>query len=392
MSSESKITRIHAKTLFDGTSYQRDVVLCIADGLIIAIDDDVTNSDLVLEGLIVPGFIDLQVNGGGGVLFNSEPTLSSLKTILMAHTKFGTTGMLPTVITDNILTMERAADAVSLAIKDKVPWVLGIHFEGPHISTIKKGAHSQEYIRSITAEEWKIFERKDIGHVLVTLAPECVSIEDIKRLVSSGVNVSIGHSNATYEIATNAVEAGVKGFTHLYNAMSQISGREAGVTGAALLSEQTQCGLIVDGHHVSYASCKLAIKAKLTGGIILVTDAMPPVGADLNEFDFFDRKVKCEDGKLTSSTGELAGSALTMIDAVKNTYRKLDLSIEETLRMASLYPLKFLSKPSLPIAPEALLAPLLEANFVQIDQNFSVCSTWIKGQCVYQSNPNNPSS
>ncbi|MFB1033926.1 MAG: N-acetylglucosamine-6-phosphate deacetylase, partial [Sinobacterium sp.] len=292
--------RILTKALFDGANHHYDKVLSVSKGVIVAVDNDISNHDVVLEGLVVPGYVDLQVNGGGGLLFNANPCIDSLKKIMQAHSQFGTTAMLPTIITDNLKTMVRAADIISHAIKDNMLGILGIHFEGPHISTTKKGAHSQEFIRPISEEEWKIFERKDIGHVLVTLAPEVVPIEDIKRLVSMGVHVCIGHSNATYEITNRAIEAGATGFTHLYNAMSAITGREAGVTGSALLNDHTRCGLIVDGHHVSVASCKLALKVKPVGGIFLVTDAMPPVGTQSTEFDFFDRIVTCHKGKLTS--------------------------------------------------------------------------------------------
>jgi N-acetylglucosamine-6-phosphate deacetylase len=377
--------RILTKALFDGAKHHYDKVLSVSKGVIVAVDNDISNHDVVLDGLLVPGYVDLQVNGGGGLLFNANPCIDSLKKMMQAHSQFGTTAMLPTIITDNLKTMVRAADIISYAIKDNMLGILGIHFEGPHISITKKGAHSQEFIRPISEEEWKIFERKDIGYVLVTLAPEVVPIEDIKRLVSMGVHVCIGHSNATYEITNRAIEAGATGFTHLYNAMSAITGREAGVTGSALLNDHTQCGLIVDGHHVSVASCKLALKVKPVGGIFLVTDAMPPVGTQSTEFDFFDRIVTCHKGKLTSSTGELAGSTLDMATAVKNCHKLLNVSLPEAVRMASLYPLKFLQKANLPIEPSALIAINKDASFVQLNQELNVVSTWIKGQCVFGS-------
>jgi N-acetylglucosamine-6-phosphate deacetylase len=333
----------------------------------------------------VPGYVDLQVNGGGGRLFNDNPCLVSLQQIMSAHAQFGTTGMLPTIITDNIETMQQAADTVSLAIKNDMLGILGIHFEGPHIATSKKGAHSQEFIRPISEQEWDLFKRKDLGHIVVTLAPEVVPIADIKRLVSLGVHVCIGHSNADFETSNLAIAAGARGFTHLYNAMSPIQGRAPGVTGSALLNDQAQAGLIVDGYHVSAASAKLALRAKPVGGIFLVTDAMPLVGTNELEFDFFDRTVTCHQGKLTSTTGELAGSNLDMANAVKNTHQLLDVSLHEAIRMASLYPLAFLHKLTLPIKPSQQIAPNQAANFVQLDQDLNVVSTWIKGQCVFAS-------
>lgn len=377
--------RILTKALFDGANHHHDKVLSVSKGVIVAVDNDKSHHDVVLDGLVVPGYVDLQVNGGGGLLFNANPSIVSLKKMMQAHSQFGTTAMLPTIITDNLKTMVRAADTISLAIKDNMLGIIGIHFEGPHISTTKKGAHSQEFIRPISEEEWTLFGRKDIGHVLVTLAPEAVSVEDIERLVIMGVHVCVGHSNATYEITNRAIEAGATGFTHLYNAMSAITGREAGVTGSALLNDHAQCGLIVDGHHVSVASCKLALKVKPVGGIFLVTDAMPPVGTHLKEFEFFDRVVTCNKGKLTSSTGELAGSILDMATAVKNCHQLLNVSLPEAIRMASLYPLQFLQSANLPIEPSTLIGINKEASFVQLDQELNVVSTWIKGQCVFGS-------
>jgi N-acetylglucosamine-6-phosphate deacetylase len=382
--------KVRAKRLFDGIQYHNDIIIEVSNGRIKSMQKGTLNCDVTLDGLVVPGFIDLQVNGGGSILFNAEPTLRSLQNIMSTHSRYGTTAMLPTVITDDIKVMKLAAEAVCKAIEQKVLGVEGIHYEGPHISKSRKGAHSEEFIRPISELEWEIFERKDIGQILVTLAPELVSRADIKRLVSLGVIVSIGHSNATFECAHEAVKSGATGVTHLYNAMSPISAREAGVTGCALLNDSVQCGLIVDGHHVSIASSKLALKVKPTGGIFLVTDAMPPVGTKLNEFSFFDRKVTSANGKLTSSTGELAGSVLDMATAVKNCVTFLNVPEDEALRMASLYPLNFLTKANLPVLPRAMLAPSNKANFVQLDADYTVKSTWIEGQCVFDSNLLNP--
>jgi N-acetylglucosamine-6-phosphate deacetylase len=383
MKSSEGCLKVLSKYLFDGVDYHQDIVMSIKDGQIIDLNWDSLKHDIVLEDMVVPGFVDLQVNGGGGVLFNAAPSIDSLKKMMAAHSQFGTTAMLPTVITDNVDVMSEAADAVSLAIANKTLGIVGIHFEGPHISIAKKGAHSKEFVRPISEEEWRIFERTDIGHILVSLAPEAVSAEDIQKLVSLGVHVCIGHSNATYKCADKAVKAGATGFTHLFNAMSGINARHAGVAGCALLNDRTQCGLIVDGHHVSEASCKLALKIKPRGGIFLVTDAMPPVGSAIKEFEFFDRTVTNNHGKLTSSTGELAGSVLDMATAVRNCMKTLGIEEPEAIRMGSLYPLSYLSSSSLPIPPIALLKAGKPANFIQLDDDFCVKSTWIEGQCVY---------
>lgn len=373
------ISRVLTQRLFDGESYQDNKVIIIDDGIIMGFDDEVSNFTAQVSGLVAPGFIDLQVNGGGCVLFNSTPSLAGIKAIMAAHAKFGTTAMLPTLITDTVSVMAEAADAIASAIASKEPGIIGIHFEGPHLSVAKKGAHSEQFIRDISDEEWQVLERKDIGKVLVTLAPETVAEKDIQRMVAAGIYVSIGHSNANYQQAQSAVEAGATGFTHLFNAMSPLQGREPGVTGCALLNDNTACGLIVDGHHVDYASCQLALKTKPVGKIFLVTDAMPPVGTDDQTFAFFDRHVYLSQGKLTSSTGELAGSVLDMATAVKNAHIHLKLALDEALRMASGYPANYIKDQQ-----RGQLVVGKQADFVVLDNELSVQSTWIAGKCRYK--------
>ena len=372
--------RLLAGRLFDGQSFLDNHVLTISAGKVTAIDHDITNVDCVVEGLVVPGFIDLQVNGGGGALFNRQPSLSNIQTIMTAHAQFGTTAMLPTLITDKVAVMAQAADAIALAITENVPGILGIHFEGPHLSVAKKGAHSADYIRKITDAEWQVLSRKDLGQIVVTLAPETVAVEDITRMVNLGIKVCLGHSNADFNTAQKALDAGADGFTHLFNAMSPIQGREAGVTGCALLNDNSSCGLIVDGHHVDYASCKLALKTKPAGKVFLVTDAMPPVGTNDSEFAFFDRTVFLDQGKLTSTTGELAGSVLDMATAVKNAHLALKLPLDEALRMGSLYPADYINQAQ----KRGLLTVGSEADFVVLNDDLSVQQTWIAGQLIYQ--------
>lgn len=373
------ISRVLTQRLFDGESYQDNKVIIIDDGIIMGFDDEVSNFTAQVNGLVAPGFIDLQVNGGGGVLFNSTPSLAGIKAIMASHAKFGTTAMLPTLITDTVSVMDEAADVIASAIASKEPGIIGIHFEGPHLSVAKKGAHSEQFIRDISDEEWQVLERKGIGKVLVTLAPETVAEKDIQRMVAAGIYVSIGHSNANYQQAQSAVEAGATGFTHLFNAMSPLQGREPGVTGCALLNDNTACGLIVDGHHVDYASCQLALKTKPVGKIFLVTDAMPPVGTDDQTFEFFDRHVHLSQGKLTSSTGELAGSVLDMATAVKNAHTHLKLALDEALRMASGYPANYIKDQQ-----RGQLVVGKQADFVVLDNELNVESTWIAGKCRYK--------
>ncbi|WP_448211862.1 N-acetylglucosamine-6-phosphate deacetylase [Colwellia sp. MEBiC06753] len=375
---------IYAERLFDGQSFLDKVRMVVSDGAISAIDTHVEPEadDQICQGLLVPGFIDLQVNGGGGVLFNTSPSLDGIQTIMAAHAKFGTTAMLPTLITDDIEVMEQAADAIAKAIAVGSPGIIGVHFEGPHLSVAKKGAHSAEYIRPISAREWRILSRKDLGQILVTLAPENVLPDDVAKMVDLGIKVCLGHTNADYQTAQKAINVGADGFTHLYNAMSPLTGREPGVVGCALLNDRASCGLIIDGHHVDYASCQLAIKAKPAGKIFLVTDAMPPVGTDDNEFAFFDRTVHLNDGKLTSTTGELAGSVLDMATAVRNCHQQVKMPLDESIRMASLYPAQYVKLDK----KMGQLTVGSAANMALLDDGLAVSQTWINGKSVFNQN------
>lgn len=375
------------KKLFDGKHFLSNQCIEVENGIIKAIsllsniEEFLTYNKLntqIVDELLVPGFIDIQVNGGGGVLFNQQPTFAGLKVMFNAHAQFGTTAMLPTVITDSIGIMQQAADAVAKAINDPYSGIIGIHFEGPHLSVAKKGAHSECYIRPISAAEWQIFSRKDLGKVMITLAPETVAVNDIKKLVSMGIKVSLGHSNANFSCSQAALSAGASCFTHLYNAMSPMQSRSPGMVGAALLADDAYCGLIVDGHHVDYAACQLAIKTKPQGKVCLVTDAMSLVGTKQGSFDFFNRKVTLENGKLTSTTGELAGSMLTMNQAVKNTVQHVNIELAQAIRMATIYPAACIEAATL-----GEIKVGNKANFVALSDNFNVCSTWVLGKQIF---------
>ena len=369
-----------AEQLFDGESFHQDVPVTIEDGLIASFDTALGAKEVRYTGTLVPGFIDVQVNGGGGALFNTSPTVACIETIGKAHARFGTTGFLPTLITDNVQVMAKAADAVALAVAQKSAGVLGVHFEGPHLSVPKKGVHPQGFIREITEAELAIFCRQDLGIRVVTLAPENVSPEVIRLLVASGVKVCLGHSNADYDTVVAALAAGATGFTHLYNAMSPLGSREPGVVGAAIESETAWCGLIVDGHHVHPAAARVALRAKPRGKVMLVTDAMPPVGLDdETSFELFGTQVLRVGDRLNAVTGELAGCVLDMASAVHNTVNMLGLPLGEALRMASLYPAEFLG-----IAESVgRLAVGQRADLVLLDNQHKVLANYIAGNAVY---------
>ncbi|MDH0449688.1 N-acetylglucosamine-6-phosphate deacetylase [Shewanella bicestrii] len=369
-----------AEQLFDGEAFHRDVPVTIEDGLIASLDTTSGAKEIRYPGTLVPGFIDVQVNGGGGALFNSSPTVACIETIGKAHARFGTTGFLPTLITDDVQVMAKAADAVASAVAQKSAGVLGVHFEGPHLSVPKKGVHPQGFIREITEAELAIFCRQDLGIRVVTLAPENVSPEVIRLLVESGVKVCLGHSNADYDTVVAALAAGATGFTHLYNAMSPLGSREPGVVGAAIESETAWCGLIVDGHHVHPAAARVALRAKPRGKVMLVTDAMPPVGMDdETSFELFGTQVLRVGDRLNAVTGELAGCVLDMATAVENSVKMLGLSLGEALRMASLYPAEFLG-----IAKNVgRLAVGQRADLVLLDNQYKVLANYIAGNAVY---------
>ncbi|MCG7547718.1 N-acetylglucosamine-6-phosphate deacetylase [Pseudoalteromonas sp. Of7M-16] len=373
-----KMKKYLARQFFDGHKLKNNVEFLVVDGKISFAAQNCDENPEVLEGLVAPGLIDVQVNGGGGGFFNAEQTIECLRTIVTAHAKYGSTALMPTLITDKVEVMARAADATAQAIAQGEPGVVGIHFEGPHLSHPKKGTHSEQYIRPISEEEFTIYARQDLGIKMVTLAPETVPLEDIKRLIDLGVKVSVGHSNADFETTMAALEVGVDGFTHLFNAMSAYTSREPGVVGAALWEDNAWCGLIVDGHHVHPASAKLAIRSKQRGKIMLVTDAMPPVGTDDMEFDFFDgRKVIRTGDRLNSTTGELAGSVLDMASAVRNTVNTLDITLTEALRMASLYPAQYLG-----LSDKGHLLEGADADFVVLNNSQEVLSNFIGGKKI----------
>ena len=330
-------------------------------------------------GLLVPGFIDVHVNGGAGELLNHKPSAKALKTIAQAHREYGTTAFLPTLITDTWEQMVNAVAAVAAAVELGVPGILGIHLEGPYLNEERKGVHPAKRIRVPTSHE-------DLNHLfdvfpahlikLMTLAPEQVSPAFIRRLTQDGVIVSAGHTEASYDQMQTALAHGVTGFTHLFNAMSPMTSREPGVVGAALDHADSWCGLIVDGHHVHPVTLRQAIKAKAKGKMILVTDAMHTVGQGAGRFDLMGSPIVSANGKVTTLDGTLAGSDLDMASAVRNTVQQVGLELEEALRMASLYPAQFLKLDH----KIGRIAKGFQADLVLIDDHMLVQQTWIKGE------------
>lgn len=370
----------HANALFNGYEILTDQYLTVENESITGISSQCQDANVVhLNGLLCPGFVDVQVNGGGGELFNNTPTVDTLRCMAEAHLQYGTTGMLPTVITEQYSVMRSAAEAVSKAISLNLPGICGIHFEGPHLSVPKRGIHPERHIRPISDQELALFCNKDMGQVLVTVAPEVIKTDVIKDLVSSGVRICLGHSNANAETVLKALEAGATGFTHLFNAMSPLTSREPGMVGAALADADSYCGLIVDLLHVHPTACKLAVKAKSANNVMLVTDAMSHVGSDQVMLDYCDTQIVRQGDKLTVPDGTLAGSALDMASAVRNCHKILGIPLSDSLKMATRTPSAFLSLDN----SIGTLTPGSQANFVLLNDDLEVQKCWINGKQAY---------
>lgn len=327
-------------------------------------------------GQLVPGFIDTQVNGGGGGLFNDAPTADTIRIIGRAHRAFGTTGFLPTLISDDLSVIRSGIEAVETAIDEGVPGVLGIHIEGPFLNEHRKGIHDADKIRELDEEGLAVLTSMRRGRTLVTVAPECTTPEMIARLVNAGVVVSAGHSNGKYAEVAAAIDAGLSGVTHLFNAMSPLGVREPGVVGAALENDDIWCGIIVDGHHVSPTTLRLALRCKPPEKFMLVTDAMPSVGSATKEFILQGKRISARNGVCVDARGTLAGSDLDMAQAVRNSIELLDVAPEIAFLMASGAPASFLGLQD----ERGIIAAGKRADLVLLNDKLLVQKTWIKGQ------------
>lgn len=375
--------------IFDGTAWHEDAALLLRGGLVEGV---VARSGLdaaipLLEldgGILAPGFIDLQVNGGGGVMLNDGPSVETIRTICAAHAPFGTTALLPTLITDTRDITAAAIRAGAEAASENVAGFLGLHLEGPHLSLARKGAHDPTLIRPMdeTDEAALIAARPKMPVLLTTLAPESVALSRIEALSAAGVVVSLGHSDIGYRDAVAASAAGASMATHLFNAMSQLGNREPGMVGAVLDSGTLWAGLIADGFHVDPASMAIALRAKQgPAKIFLVTDAMATIGTDMKSFMLNGREIRRENGKLTLADGTLAGADLDMISAVRFIKETIGLELGEALRMASLYPAEAVRQSH----RMGRLAMGLAANLVHLSETLAVRGVWIDGQQVFDS-------
>ncbi|MCY4045227.1 MAG: N-acetylglucosamine-6-phosphate deacetylase [Cellvibrionales bacterium] len=365
--------------IFDGETLRNDHQLVI-DGDKIAqiasdgnVTIDYTNTIDYTDKWIVPGFIDCQVNGGGGVLLNDETSETGLKAMVEAHSAFGTVAMLPTLISD---TLEKAQQAMQVINESDLPEVVGIHLEGPFLNKNKKGVHDDQFFSVIDQAALQQLSCAFGKHKLITLAPEKQPKGTIKQLIDNGWQVFAGHTDASIEACQQAIDEGLRGFTHLYNAMSPLMGRAPNAVGAALLADQCYCGVIADGFHVHPECIKLAIKAKPRGKVFLVTDSMSTVGSSNKSFMLNDKKIQAKGGKLETEEGVLAGADLDMHTAVKNMAKWLDGDWQEAVRMASAYPAKCLGLDD----KLGYLKAGFNASFVVINKDFTIDSVWINGK------------
>jgi N-acetylglucosamine-6-phosphate deacetylase len=377
----SRFALAGARILVDGMFLEDHAVIvrdAVVEGVVPAARADAAR--VVLEGGdLLPGFIDVQVNGGAGVLFNDEPTVDGIAVIGAAHRRFGTTAFLPTLISDDLAVADRAIEAVEHAIKRRVPGVLGIHLEGPFLNPAKAGIHDKARIASFDETAINRLTRLHGGKTVITLAPECVPAGAIHALTAKGALVCAGHSAATYDQTVAALREGLRGFTHLFNAMTPFGSREPGMIGAALNDRESWCGLIADLLHVHPASIAIALRAKPTQRFFLVTDAMPTVGWDKGTFLLSGTPITARNGKLTGPDGRLAGAHLSMAQAVRNMIGAVGVAPEAAVAMATSAPAAFLGMET----QRGRIAPGFAADFVHVDRTagdgMDVLATWIAG-------------
>jgi N-acetylglucosamine-6-phosphate deacetylase len=368
--------------VFDGDELHSGMAVILQGNVISAIVSEFDIPDSIearwdLDGhILAPGLIDIQVNGGGGLMFNDNPCVATIRVMAEAHRRYGTTGFLPTLISTDFEIMQRAIEAAGEAISAGVPGVLGIHLEGPFLNADKRGIHDVDRFCQLDETAFDLLTSLHDGCTLVTIAPELSSNTMISRLTDAGVLVFGGHSAATYEQAKEALQAGMRGFTHLFNAMSPFESRAPGMVGAALEDNNSWVGIIADGQHVHPGAFAVAVAAKRKGHSVLVTDAMATVGSDSKVFNFDGAEIKADNGACRTRDGLLAGSDLDMISAVRNTAHFAGLNPSEALRMASTYPAHALGLEY----QLGYIRPCFKANFVEVYENLNLYRTWIEGE------------
>lgn len=374
---------IRGARLFDGDTWHDDAKIAVVDGRFVPAANAPAGAEVIDAGglLVVPGFIDLQVNGGGGINFNDAPSVPTIERICHAHARFGTTALLPTLITDRRETRTEAIAAGKAARAAGVPGFLGLHLEGPHLSAAKRGVHAAAYVRPM--EEVDIRELvgavAGAGPTMLTVAPESTSIEAVRRLAAAGGVVSLGHTDCDFDTAMAYIAAGATTATHLFNAMSPLGHRTPGMVGA-VLDSGISAGLISDGIHVHPAAARIALRAKRgPGRLFLVTDAMLTIGTDLPDFELNGRTIFRRDGRLALADGTLAGADIDMLSSVRYAAEHFDIGLDEAIRMATVYPAEAMRIGQ----RKGRVAHGFDADFLLMTPTFDLQSTWIGGQKVH---------
>ena len=375
---------IRGVRLFDGDTWHADAELAVEDGRFIAPDNVPAGAEVIDAGglLAVPGFIDLQVNGGGGINFNDDPSVPTIERICAAHAHFGTTALLPTLITDRREIRTEAIAAGKAARAAGVPGFLGLHLEGPHLSAAKRGVHAVAYVRPMEEADTKeLVAALAVGPTMLTVAPESTPVEAVRHLAAAGGIVSLGHTDCDYDTALAYIAAGASTATHLFNAMSPLGHRTPGMVGAVLESG-ISAGLIADGIHVHPAAARVALRAKRgPGRIFLVTDAMLTIGTDSPDFELNGRTIFRREGRLALADGTLAGADIDMLSSVRYAAEHFEIGLDEAIRMATVYPAEAMRIGN----RKGRVAPGLDADFLLLTPAFELKSTWIGGTRVYSS-------
>lgn len=370
------MTIIRAERIFDGTDWHDDAALRLADGRVQQILPAAKAQGAeTLPGWIVPGLIDLQVNGGGGVLLNNDPSVAGIATICAAHARFGTTAVMATLITDSPSVTD---DAIAAAVQAQdVPGFLGLHLEGPHLALSRQGTHDPALIRPMQASDLQVLTRAatSLPHLICTIAPESVTPAQVAALADAGITVSLGHTDCDHVTACLYAQAGARMVTHLFNAMSQLKHRAPGLVGAALDHGGLWAGLIADGFHVDDTALRIALRAKAgPAGMFLVSDAMSTIGTDLDGLILNDRQIFRSGGRLTLADGTLAGADIALIDALRHVHLTLGMPLDQALWLASGAPATAMG-----ITDRGHLRPGARADFICLTPDITAAGTWIDG-------------
>lgn len=375
-------TAYRCNRVFDGDRIHRNAALLVEGSLIAGVcaadevSADASRVDLG-DGILAPGLIDLQVNGGGGLMLGDAECVEDIARICHAHLTLGTTALTPTLITDTPETTRKVVKLGIEAWSRGVRGFHGLHLEGPHLFKGRKGAHDPGLIRPMEEADLELYlyAARQLPSLMLTVAPETVTPDQIDRLAEAGIHVSLGHSGATYAECKAAAEAGASCVTHLFNAMSPLQHREPGLVGAALDLGSLNVGLIADGVHVDPVAMRIALKAKTgPGRIFLVTDAMSQTGTDVTSFTLGGREIFRRNGTLTLADGTLAGADIDLPASLKYLTKTLEMPLETALAMATSDPANVLGRPL------GRLAEGAAADFVCFDENFGVSGVWVSGQ------------